>query len=614
MVILGVCVSCSEIQYNRMKSGIITLSLILLLSFSCKKEHSPASSDLSTTELDSTSVTYRCWQPITLKFEGPEAAEHDSLNPFLDYRLQVKFSQEDLSYVIPGYFAADGNAAESSADSGNIWKVHFLPPKAGNWNYKATMIRGTGIAVADSIIKNEIQTLSLSNATGDFTVQPIDLAAPGFYAKGKLRYTGDRYLQFAGSKDYYLKGGTDSPENFLAYVDFDNTPNKHTYQKHVRDWKEGDPTWQNGKGKGIIGALNYLSAQGMNVVYFLTNNVMGDGDDTWMWTSRNERYRFDCSKLDQWNLVFDHFDRLGILLHLVTQENENQLLLDSGFTDVQRKLYYRELVARFGHHLGIMWNMGEENGPISWYDNLGQSNKQRLAMADYLRKIDPYDNLIVFHTFAYNPPLNDLTIPLLGHKSIDGVALQIDKKHDVHGEVKKWISASADSLQQWVVTNDEIGHWKHGVLPDSINRAHDSIRKYVLWGTYMAGGAGTEWYMGLEDLTVDDFRTREEMWKQTKIALDFFTKDVPFAKMQSDDTRIRSGKAWCYSLPEKHYVVYIYEGTKASIRLNNGDYSYYTLDPKSGERTKTETKTVSSGNLSLSVTNSSDQVFVLRKI
>ena len=137
----------------------------------------------------------------------------------------------------------------------------------------------------------------------------------GFLGKGRLQYTGNRYLQHTGSGEYFIKGGTDSPENFLAYIDFDNTPPKHKYDPHIQDWNEGDPTWQGSKGKGIIGALNYLATEEMNVVYFLTMNVLGDGDDVYPWTDRNERYRFDCSKLDQWEIVFQHFDRLGIIMH-----------------------------------------------------------------------------------------------------------------------------------------------------------------------------------------------------------------------------------------------------------------------------------------------------------
>ena len=51
-------------------------------------------------------------------------------------------------------------------------------------------------------------------------------------------------------------------------------------------------------------------------------------------------------------------------MHFKTQETENEQLLDGGNVGVERKVYYRELIARFGHHLALNWNMGEENGEM----------------------------------------------------------------------------------------------------------------------------------------------------------------------------------------------------------------------------------------------------------
>src|SRR5690606_27788188 len=115
-------------------------------------------------------------------------------------------------------------------------------------------------------------------------------------ARGMLRYVGEHYTQYAGSGEYFIQVGSQSPENLLAYFEFDNTkdhggaPNKlidglHRYAAHVKDWRPGDPMWKNGKGKGIIGALNYLASKGMNTVYSLTMNVDGDGREIYPWTS-----------------------------------------------------------------------------------------------------------------------------------------------------------------------------------------------------------------------------------------------------------------------------------------------------------------------------------------
>jgi Domain of unknown function (DUF5060) len=58
------------------------------------------------------------WHDVILTFAGPETSETADPNPFLFYRLDVTFTRGGRSLVVPGYFAADGNAAESSANSG----------------------------------------------------------------------------------------------------------------------------------------------------------------------------------------------------------------------------------------------------------------------------------------------------------------------------------------------------------------------------------------------------------------------------------------------------------------------------------------------------------------
>jgi len=68
------------------------------------------------------------WHKVTVTVDGPTARESDNeLNPFLDYRMTATFTHESDStnYIVPGYFAADGIAAHTSADSGKKWRVHF---------------------------------------------------------------------------------------------------------------------------------------------------------------------------------------------------------------------------------------------------------------------------------------------------------------------------------------------------------------------------------------------------------------------------------------------------------------------------------------------------------
>ena len=50
------------------------------------------------------------WEKVVLSFNGPESAEDGTQNPFTDFRLDVTFTNGAKTYVVPGFFAADGNA------------------------------------------------------------------------------------------------------------------------------------------------------------------------------------------------------------------------------------------------------------------------------------------------------------------------------------------------------------------------------------------------------------------------------------------------------------------------------------------------------------------------
>ncbi|MEF8845200.1 MAG: DUF5060 domain-containing protein [Bacteroidales bacterium] len=541
----------------------------------------------------------KTWHKVTLSINGPEVSETGTPNPFLTYRLNVTFQKGDQKYVVPGYFAADGNASETSASSGSVWKAHFCPPEAGTWEYSVSFRQGEEIAL--SLEEEAGEPVGPDGLEGSFEVESSSNDAPGFLSEGKLRYVGKHHLQFAGSKEYFLKGGADSPENFLAYNGFDGTyyggdseqrsgesaPNEglHSYNPHIDDWKEGDPTWQNGKGKGIIGALNYLSSKGMNSVYFLTMNILGDGEDVWPYTDRNERYRFDCSKLDQWEIVFSHMDSLGIMLHVVLQETENECLLDAGYLDVQRKLYLRELVARFSHHLAIKWNLGEEHHATSWAP-YGQTVEDTKEMANYLRDIDPYDNFIAMHTHS-NPEKREEDLRhYLGFETLEGPSIQAGNVYNVHEDAKQWLRLSEDSLHPWVVSLDEIGPAWKGALPDEYSPMHDTIRREALWGNLMAGGAGVEWYMGYKfphnDLNCEDWRSRDNLWNITRYALEFFQNYLPFHEMQNMDDIITAEDAWCLGKEGRIYAVYLKRGGTTDIQLPAGHYSISWYNPREG--------------------------------
>lgn len=536
-------------------------------------------------------------RPLTALIQGPETSETATPNPFTDYRVDVTFSKDELNIVVPAYFCATTDAADSSADSGNLWKVHFVPPRAGEWTYKIAFRTGEDITVTDE--KGE--ATAYDGATGKIQVTATS-SAEDQWSHGKLQATPGGRLRYAVSGKFFLKGGADSPENLLGYQDFDNTlknPNAkkhkrnqplHRYEPHVQDWRDGDPVWHDSKGKGLIGALNYLAGKGMNSVYFITMNVTGDGDDVWPWIDPNKRDRFDCSKLAQWQRVFDHMDQLGLCLHIITQETENDHLLDQGKLGRLRKLYYRELIARFAHHQGMIWNLGEE---------ITNSTPNIIDFADYIKAVDPYDNPVVLHT--YPDQKEKIYAPLLGVRSIDGLSLQFNGHdwHTIDDVVAGWRQRSADAGNRWIVSVDEPGSAARGVDHDAHEDSNQpKARKTALWSPLFAGGSGVEWYFGYKnphnDLNCEDWRSRDRIWDQTRFALDFFQQYLPIASMMPSNELINQGDALCLSSSEGVYALYLPNGGSAAIDLSSesGQWTVQWYNPRTGEMATSETESV----------------------
>ena len=552
------------------------------------------------------------WHKVTLIFDGPQTSETATPNPFTDYRLEVTFNHNSgTSYTVPGYYAADGNAGQTGADSGNKWRVHFAPDKTGTWKWKASFRKGDNITVSDGPAAGESAGY-MDGIAGTFSIADSDKTAPDFRSKGRLQYVNKHYLQFAESKEYFLKCGPDAPETFLAYRDFDGTeafnddaPLK-SWQPHVIDWKPGDPTWKSGRGKGMIGAINYLSSKGVNAVSFLTYNAGGDGDNVWPFRERDEKFRYDCSKLDQWQIVFDHAQAKGLYLHFKMQETENDdnqqeaedddnqkadpnrvpESLDGGDLGPERKLYCRQLIARFGYALALNWNLGEENT---------QTPRQQRAMAAYIKKHDPYNHLIVVHT--YPDQQDEVYSQLLGEQSeLTGASLQNDW-NDTHSRTLHWVKASAKAGKPWVVANDEQGPAELGVAPDTGYKGYNpseagydmhDIRKSVLWGNLMAGGAGVEYYFGYDapenDLECEDYRSRDKSWDYGRFALEFFKKqNIPFWEMESRDELTRNNNDYCFVKEGQLYLIYQKKGGPLNLDLSVGRFKYGYFNPRTGD-------------------------------
>lgn len=519
------------------------------------------------------------WHKVSIDFEGPMTSEGTKPNPFTDYRMDITFTgPTNQTYKVAGFYAADGNAAETSSDSGNVWRVHFAPDEAGEWSYEASFVTGTNIAAE---FDGGESAGFFDEAAGTFTVsEATGLSEKDFRSKGKLTYVGEHYLQFQGSKEYFLKAGANSPEVFLEYSGFDNTPSSRTYPDHVQDYNEEDSvsTWKDGKGKGILGAVNYLSSIDINALYFLTMNAYGDGKNAWPWVHQDSLWVYDVSKLAQWEILFEHMTKKGVMPHYVLTETENESFFElvedgvAGGFAISRKIYYREMIARFGHHPAVTWNIGEENGwedPSSSIYKKANTDQQRIDASNYVRALTYYKDHISIH----NGPSDDDHIydALIGVESHTGPAFQWNLGSAINGKILEWRNKSIENGHKWVMNMDEA--W--------LNPATTTVENWrinVVWGTYMAGGAGVELYIGAGlDLQVQDFRDYEAYYVANVNVINYLLEnELPYHRMIPDNSFTSSG--WALSIPDSTYLLYAKVG-RTDVTLPEGIYNVKWFDP-----------------------------------
>jgi hypothetical protein len=427
--------------------------------------------------------------------------------------------------------------------------------------------------------------------------------------RGRLQYVGEHAYKYPSGNDWWLSFGAASPSNGLAYDRFDGTTNagerRKSWTPHADDYVSGNPTWAGGQGRELVGgtyvcvcacrtpqsdgccsgsvwcegcvcdcinvytdavdcsrfrsstifvtALNYLASQSLNLVTFSTLTLGGPDGNVFPFVSPqpSDRFRMDVSKLAQWEVVFQHADELGLLLNLRLESESAADVLDgkAGVLGLRRRLYYREMIARFGHHLSLIWNLGTATATASF------STANQQSLTNYIRSVDPYEHPVVLQTPSNQQAEVYEALLSSSNVAVEGTSLASDL-YDTFNDTLIWRSLSAEQGHKWVVTSEYQG--SQGATADRDDPTHDEFRVEVLWGNLLAGGTGVAYHFGDErgdssgcsDLACQDWRSREALWGQSRYALEFFRENsIPFWNMGNSNERCTDGNR-CFSNDE----------------------------------------------------------------
>ena len=137
----------------------------------------------------------------------------------------------------------------------------------------------------------------------------------------------------------------------------------------------------------------------------------------------------------------------------------------------------------------------------------------------------------------------------------------------MHDDALTWINQSKEAGKQWAVAVDEPGNARHALITDAEDPEHNDARINGLWGAFMAGAWGTEWYFGYEhphsDLTCEDYASRDLFWDQCRYLIRFFEDhEIPFWEAENVDHLVSEGD-YCLGAKGRFYVVYLKEGQGA---------------------------------------------------
>jgi hypothetical protein len=456
--------------------------------------------------------TVQKWEKLEVELQGPTSVGlSDTANPFL-IEVTATFSGPGGSFAVPGFYAGDGQGGMD----GDVWIARFSANAVGDWTMTTTS--------TEPLLDGHTGTFKVDNTTTCDPREPGDL--PDFSCTGRLLYAADFHLRFADGT-YWLKGGVDDPEDFLAPGENAGFPTK-------------------------LEAIQYLAEERLSSLYFMTDNTGGDGDNVWPWVEKRDSEHFDIAKLDGWDQILDDLQDYGIVLHLVLEN-------DSGWTGFNRDLYYRQMVARFGHYNGLIWNLSEEYNENYTADEIK-------TFAQLLSDLDAYDHPLTVHhqgsTTRWDPFYGDdrfdLTSFHTGARPQNSLTIAARQKSETAGRP---IPISFDETGDYTGTRDE--------------------NRHIVWSIFLGGGI-----YEIHTRPLNDYRDWQAYFRDLVRARTFL-EALPFWQMLPSNQLLTSGTGYVLSKAGHAYVCYLPSGGSIDLDLSSNTHVFDAtwFNPRTGDST-----------------------------
>ena len=466
-------------------------------------------------------------------------ASPDVENPFTDATLTGSLDTVDGKE----HWKIDGFCDSSD---GTIFRVRFMPPRAGEYKYSVTYRQGGreqtsrgGFEAIDARRRGPIR---------------IDPEHPWHFI---WEGTGEHYF-FNGTTAYWLVGWRD--ENTIRYSI------ERLYRLKVNRLRVT-----------IAGRTNTFYGEPVMIGPSWTPYLTP-------WPAENEHdfmrpgfdyTRFNVSYWQKFERMLRYARGRDMIISLVLDMNDGRIHPVAGSEDERR--FIRYAVARFGAFSNITWDLGDD---LNSYRDEQWTHETGMLLVEW----DPYRHLATSH-----PTKNiyqDRASSWFGFTSYQDWSRE---QHALMLASRKLQEQAGRVIPQ---TNEEYGYEDHYPLWATPGSDSADVLRRTAWEIVMAGGyqtagesarrgthiwpdMGGGWMNGRGDDTMTMFLGYGHM-------VDFFTS-FEWWKTDPHDELVNNGN-YCLAELGKTYAIYLPHGGIVTVQLRPGRYQAYWSNAMTGEK------------------------------
>ncbi|MDP0500844.1 MAG: DUF5060 domain-containing protein [Verrucomicrobiota bacterium JB022] len=494
-------------------------------------------------------------------FEASVTNDQDYDNKFTDVKLEVRYQSPggDMVYF-SGFYDGDG-VGGGDFDTGNVWKMRFMPDKTGTWQYFYRWSDGTPGGKGKFEVVEE--------GAGKGIIQAYE-ENPRWFA-----YNGTEPVWL---KSYYETGHGSIGQNFDWIVE-------NVYQ----------PLVDHGYNHLQINWLLSLCCFGQ---YYLD----GPEPETLDLLLYEEGEVTTTMNFDVWRRMEQHLgwlnDRdVGVHMFLGFDGSRNMSSAWTALTDEEKDFYVHYVVSRLAPYANIAgWN-------YVW-EVPGDREDEELGWVRLVQKYDVFNHLRTYEDEF--PRENEYHREEYTFAAVENHHIAAPEKPlERHLWRDAWTHHMACILGykgKPVFMSEGNSLWRR-FWHDMVGATRDDLRRSA-WACATAGASFTwnghakeyELYAGGPDgLPFNDENEFKESERHIQILTDVMTKEVDFFRMHPHDELLAKHqvlRVYLLAEPGEQYLVFAPDGEQFAIEMEPGEYANNVwIDSKTGRKVKAKAVT-----------------------